>query len=107
MPVVESKLHLLQVVHKVAPSDADMARQFGLDKAPEILYPVNVAAVTVGVHPRVRNQAVAIDAWPTVARLAGTSNTNKRIKVRSCRVDKRVLGSNAKIMYQDTKGLQI
>ena len=55
MAVVESKLHLLQVEHKVAPSDADMAPQFGLGKAPEILYPVNVAAVTVGEHLRVQN----------------------------------------------------
>lgn len=48
MSVVESKLHLFQVEHKVAPSVADMAPQFGLGEAPEILYPVNVAAVTVG-----------------------------------------------------------
>lgn len=48
MSVVESKLHLFQVEHKVAPSVADMAPQFGLGEAPEILYPVNVAVVTVG-----------------------------------------------------------
>ncbi|MCI0427577.1 MAG: hypothetical protein L0Z46_06145 [Nitrospiraceae bacterium] len=50
MSVVESELHLFQVEHKVVPSDADMAPQFGLGEAPEILYPVNVAAVTVGEH---------------------------------------------------------
>ena len=44
----------------MAPSDADMARQFSLGKTPEILYTVNVAAVIVGVHLRVQNQAVAI-----------------------------------------------
>jgi hypothetical protein len=37
-----------------------MAPQFGLDKAPEILYRVNVAAVIVSEHLRVQNQAVAI-----------------------------------------------
>ena len=59
MSAVESKLHLLQVEHNVASSDADMAPQVGLGKALEILYPVNVAAVTVGEHLRVPNQAVA------------------------------------------------
>lgn len=33
-----------------------MAPQFGLDKAPEILYRVNVAAVIVSEHLRVQNQ---------------------------------------------------
>ena len=44
---------------------------------------------------------------PTAARLAGPSNTNKRIKVRSFRADRWVLGSNTNAMHQDTKGLQI
>lgn len=60
MSVVESDLHLIQVEHKVVPSDADMTPQFGLGKAPEIHYPFNVAAVTVCEHLRVQNQAVAI-----------------------------------------------
>ena len=60
MSVIESKLHLFQVEHNVAPSNADTAPQFGLGKSPEILYPVNVAAVTVGEHLRVQSQAVAI-----------------------------------------------
>ena len=34
-----------------------MAPQFGLGKAQEVLSPVNVAAVTVGEHLRVQNQA--------------------------------------------------
>ena len=55
MSAVESELHLIQVEHNVVPSDADRASQFGLGKAPEILYPVNVAAVTVGEHLRVQN----------------------------------------------------
>ena len=59
MSAVQSKLHLLQVEHNVASSDADMAPQVGLGKALEILYPVNVAAVTVGEHLRVPNQAVS------------------------------------------------
>jgi len=46
----------------VAPSDADIAPQFDLGKALEILYPVNAATVTVGDHLRVQNQAMAIDA---------------------------------------------
>jgi len=75
MSVVESKLHLLQVEHKVAPSDADMTPQFGLDKAPEILYPVNVAAVTMGEHLRVQNQAVAI----TVSEQPGIAPESIRI----------------------------
>ena len=37
-----------------------MAPQFGLGKAPEVLSPVNVAAVTVGEHLCVQNQAVEI-----------------------------------------------
>ena len=44
----------------MAPSDADIAPQFGLGKAPEVLSPVNVTAVTVGEHLRLQNQAVAI-----------------------------------------------
>ena len=44
----------------MAPSDADMAPQFGLGKAPEVFSPVNVAAVTVGEHLRLQNQAVEI-----------------------------------------------
>ena len=60
MSAVESELHLIQVEHNVVPSDADRASQFGLGKAPEILYPVNVLAVTVSEHLRVQNQAVAI-----------------------------------------------
>jgi hypothetical protein len=59
MSVVESKLHL-PVAHKVAPSDADMAPQFDLGKAPNIYYLFNVAAVTVCEHLRVQNQAVEI-----------------------------------------------
>jgi hypothetical protein len=53
--MLESKLHLLQVEHKVVPSDADLAPQFGFGKAPEILYSVNVAAVTVGEYLRAQN----------------------------------------------------
>jgi hypothetical protein len=37
-----------------------MAPQFGLGKAPEVLSPVNVAAVSVGEHLRLQNQAVEI-----------------------------------------------
>lgn len=59
MSVVESKLHL-PVAHKVAPSDADMAPQFDLGKAPNLHYPFNVAAVTVCEHLCVQNQAVEI-----------------------------------------------
>jgi hypothetical protein len=75
MAVVESKLHPLQVEHKVAPSDADMAPQFGLGKAPEILYPVNMTAETVGEHLRVQNQAVAI----TVSEQPGIAPESIRI----------------------------
>lgn len=57
MSVVESKIHLFQIEHKVAPSDADMAPQFGLGNVPEILYPVHVEAVTVGEHLHVQNPA--------------------------------------------------
>lgn len=60
MSVVELELHLIQVEHNVVPSHADRASQFGLGNAPEILYLGNVAAVTVGEHLRVQNQAVAI-----------------------------------------------
>lgn len=59
MSVVESKLHL-PVAHKVAPSDADMAPQFDLGKAPNIYYLFNVAAVTVCEHLCAQNQAVTI-----------------------------------------------
>jgi len=75
MSVIGSKLHLLQVEHNVAPSDADIAPQFGLGKAPVILYPINVAAVTAGEHLRVQNQAVAI----TVSEQPGIAPESIRI----------------------------
>jgi hypothetical protein len=80
MSVIESKLHLFQVEHNVAPSNADMTPQFGLGKSPEILYPVNVAAVTVGEHLRVQNQAVAITVSEQPGIAPGSIRMNRAAK---------------------------
>ena len=60
MALVDSQLHLFPVAHRVAPLYADMALQFRLGRAPEVFYPVNGSAVTVGEHLCFQHQAVAI-----------------------------------------------
>jgi|GEM_PF-4277732 len=69
MSMIEAKLHLLQVEHKVTPPDAIVPPQLRLRKAPEVLDPVNVSTVAMrkGLFMQDAIMPVALGQQPVVA----------------------------------------